>query len=185
MSQPFVCPSPQLPPLIKCQLLAFLRMEWPELFQGERQFQDYTVKPTQPVNFYTAEQNVLISHTEVNWRWLEHTGQTFKAYGLSAVFTYPPFRREGYGRQVVTAATDHVRASDADVAMLFCLPDRQAFYAACDWIPLPTARVFYGPREQPRPSDPDVLMMLFVSKKGQQARPAFEHQPIYAGERLW
>ncbi|MFN8453457.1 MAG: GNAT family N-acetyltransferase [Anaerolineae bacterium] len=185
MSSPLVCPSQELPPLIKCQLLAYLRMEWPALFAGERRFQDFTVKETHPLSFYLAEQEVLISHTEVNWRYLEHHREIYKVYGLSAVFTYPPFRREGHGRRVVEAATAYIQASDADVAMLFCAPERQNFYRSCGWTPLPGAQVFYGSQAQPRLSREDVLLMLFVSAKGQQAGQAFERQPIYVGARLW
>jgi GNAT superfamily N-acetyltransferase len=102
-------------------------MEWAWVYDKAHRLWDYTEKSTHPRNFVITEQGVLISHTEVNWRMLDHAGESYKVYGLSAVFTYPAFRREGFGRQVVEAATGFIDKSDADFAMLFCARDMESF----------------------------------------------------------
>ena len=35
---------------------------------------------------------------------LDHAGQTYDVAGLGNVFTFPPYRREGFGSRVVDAA---------------------------------------------------------------------------------
>ncbi len=185
MPQTLIYPSPELPPDLKCQILAYIRAEWWWVFQGANRFWDYTVKDTHPVNVAIVENGVLISHAEVNWRTLEHRGATYKVYGISAVFTNPPFRKEGFGQQVVEAATQYIRDSDADVAMLFCLPAMQDFYARCGWIHMANTRILFGAKDAPDVDKVESLMMLFVSEKGNAAQSLFEGDGVYVGKHTW
>jgi GNAT superfamily N-acetyltransferase len=41
----------------------------------------------------------------VVWKRIEHDGETYETGGLTGVFTFPDFRRRGYGTQVVEAAS--------------------------------------------------------------------------------
>jgi GNAT superfamily N-acetyltransferase len=99
---------------------------------------------------------------------------------LTGVFTYPAFRRQGYGGRIVMAGTNYIRASDADIAMLHCGDEVRGFYAKYGWEPLPSAQTFVGPRDHPQPVD-EVLMMQFISRKGQRGKKSFVDQPIYFG----
>jgi GNAT superfamily N-acetyltransferase len=184
MSQLHVYASPDLPPAIKCQILSFIRIEWSWIFQGANQFWDYTQKGTHPVNLVITEHEWLISHAEVNWRILDQAGQSYKVYGVSAVFTFPGFRRQGYGRQIVKAATDYILASDADLAILFCSPELRPFYSHNGWTAIPGTQVLYGDPEKPMVEEEDHILILFVSGKGQQARAAFGG-PVYVGRHTW
>ena len=179
-----ITPSAELPRDIKCQLLSFIRIEWAWIFEGRNRFWDYTEKRTHPVNVFIAERGLLISHAEVNWRVLEHAGQAYKVYGVSAVFTYPAFRKEGYGRQVMHAATDYIRASDADLAMLFCRPELVPFYASAGWEAPAGAVIQYGDADYPH-TEEGATCMLFVSERGQATRAAFTTQPVYIGGGSW
>lgn len=185
MAQCEIYPSEELPPAVKCQILSYVRVEWSWIFEGANRFWDYTKKDTHPVNVVIVERDVLISHTEVNWRNLAHEGETFKVYGVSAVFTYPAFRREGFGRQVMEATTAYIQASDADVAMLFCAPELVPFYEACGWSLMANNQLSYGPPAEPTLDEGATWLMLFVSDKGRQARPLFEQRPVYIGPYMW
>jgi GNAT superfamily N-acetyltransferase len=126
-------PSHELPDWIKYQVLSFIRIEWWWIFQRDPYWNYLTEKSNQPVNFVMTERDTVISHAEVNCRVLKHQGQTFKTFGVSAVFTYPIFRRQGYASQIMQAAVDYIDSSDADIAILFCLPPLRNFYVRCGW----------------------------------------------------
>jgi GNAT superfamily N-acetyltransferase len=177
--------SEDLPPDLKWQILSFLRAAWPEGFEGALRLRDWIALPgDHPSHVVSIENGLLISHTEVVWRYQDHAGETYKAYGLSSVFTYPGMRGQGYGRQIVDAGTEIIRASDADIGIFHCVPSLGPFYAASGWIPMTGATSWIGPKNAPVVSD-ELMMMLFLSEKGRRGRPAFEREPLYFGEYTW
>ena len=170
------------PAALKCQTLAFLRIQWPGGFMGENRLRDWVTKESDhPIHFVLVEAGILISHTNVVWKYLEHDGISYKAYGLTGVFTYPAFRREGYGSQVIEAGTNYIRQSDADIAMLYCDDSLHNFYAQHGWILMDDSISYIDSEEGPVLVEDEILMMQFISPKGQQNRISFEHQPIYFG----
>lgn len=185
MPQLYKYSSPELPAHIKCQILSYIRIEWAWVFEGDNQFWDYTVKDTHPVNFVIVERDVVISHAEVNQQHIEHAGETYKVYGLSAMFTYPAFRQAGYGQQVAKAATDYIISSDADVGMLFCLPPLKEFYLASGWTAMDAMQVSCGPQDAPYLNEGEITMCLFLSEKGRRAKIDFEKSPVYVGPHTW
>ena len=177
--------SEDLPPDLKWQILSFLRATWPEGFEGALRLRDWISPPgDHPSHVVLVENDLLISHTEVVWRYLDHAGERYKAYGLSGVFTYPGLRGQGYGRQIVDAGTKIIRAGDADIGIFHCAPSLGPFYAASGWIPMTGVTSWVGPKSAPVVSD-ELMMMLFLSDKGQRGRAAFEHEPFYFGEYTW
>lgn len=178
-------PSAELPAAIKYQILSFVRIQWSWVFTGKDRFWDYTRKSTHPENVVMVENDVLISHAEINRRMLDIAGQPRLVYGLSAVFTYPAFRHEGHARTVVEEATATIRERDADLAILFCDVDLIDFYERCGWEYLPAARLLYGERTETRPIDDGVGMFLFVSERGKSLREYIERYPIYIGPHMW
>jgi hypothetical protein len=131
-----------------------------------------------------VEERVLVSYAGVTWKELAHAGQVYKTYGLSGMLTYPMFRGQGYGRQVVEAATAIIRASDADIGLFTCLPNLSGFYAASGWIPIEQAILRSGPKPIARPTM-ERVMMGFFSAKGRRARSAFAFVPIDFDDVLW
>src|SRR4051794_28914477 len=125
----------QLPPVLAAQVRAFQRIQWPFLDQRSEVLWDFTPRPDAPVHFVMTEGDVLISHVCVNRRRVEVRGQPLEVFGLSSVFTYPAWRGEGHAGQLVEAATDYLRASPADVAMLFCGGALEGFYSKRGWSP--------------------------------------------------
>jgi predicted acetyltransferase len=174
--------STDFPEDLKCQTLAFLRIEWPEGFMGENRLRDWITKEeAHPVHLVLVEEGVLIAHTNVVWKHLKHVGIIYKTYGLTGVFTYPSFRDQGYGSRIVVAGTDYIRVSDADIAMFYCAPALRDFYARQGWEAMEQATTYIGPKDNLTFVDDEILMMLFLSPKGQQGRAAFERNPIYFG----
>lgn len=136
-----------------------------------------------PHVFALVDGPALFSAATVVWKMIEHAGQQYKTYGLSAVMTYPAFRKKGYGRCVVDAATDAIRtAGDADIAILWTQPTNHDFYALSGWEHPAAITTLVGEPPQPFPA---YLMMLFVSERARQFRADFENTPVYFGPYSW
>jgi hypothetical protein len=179
-----IYPMQELPLHIKCQITSFVRIQWSWVFEGEARLWDYFAgkEDFHPVSFVLTEGELLISHAEVNQRKLEPAGDTYKTYGVSGVFTYPSFTKEGHGKRVVAEATDYIRKSDADIALLFCNEPLSHFYTPHGWTQLEKS-VLYGDKDNPEVDD--VSMILYVSEKAKQARSTIESKPIYVGPYTW
>lgn len=185
MPQIIVYPtSDAVPPLVACQILSFIRIAWFDIYQYEL---DAPLMPDEwhPVHVVMAEQHAVLSHAAVVWRTVPHAGETYKTYGLSGVFTYPAFRKRGYGQQVVDAATRQIeRDPKADIALLFTDSELSGLYGRSGWEHTPNVSILTGD-----PGDPQVYdaftMMRFLSPKGKQARPKFEREPVYFAEDGW
>jgi GNAT superfamily N-acetyltransferase len=174
--------SAVLPESLKWQALSFLRVYYPSGFMNEHRLRNWiTREDDHPIHIVIVEQGILISHTNVVWKHLNHDGVTYKAYGLTGVFTYPSFHGQGYGSKVVAAGTDRILRSDADIAMLYCEASLMNFYARHGWIYMDQSISFIEEKNRPVRVDDEILMMLFISAKGQHGRAAFEDKPIYFG----
>jgi GNAT superfamily N-acetyltransferase len=174
--------SADFPESLKCQTLSFLRVQWPGGFIGENRLRNWVTKEADhPIHLVLVEEDILISHTNVVWKYLDHEGIRYKAYGLTGVFTYPAFRREGFGSRIIAAGTDYISQSDADIAMLYCDHSLRNFYAQHGWIHIDRSISYIDSADGPVLVDDEILMMQFISDKGQQGRISFECQPIYFG----
>ena len=183
MSQLLIYPADELPPLIRAQILSFMRVDSWEVFQRMPIGWDFLAADRDSISFVLMENNTVLSHALVTQRQLDYASNHYLTYGLSAVFTYPEVRGRGYGQRIVQAATDHILASAADVAMLRCQPALKKFYGPCGWEAMDELRILYG--DQSNPTVGDRIMMLFVSKKGQRDRAAFQSGPVYVGAYMW
>lgn len=172
--------SAALPESLKWQAVSFLRVHYPDGFINENRLRDWITKEEDhPIHIVIVEQGLLISHTNVVWKHLDHDGIMYKAYGLTGVFTYPSFRGQGYGSKVVAAGTEYILSRDADIAMFYCDPSLMNFYARHGWVYMDKSVSFIEEKDQPVRVDDEILMMMFVSPKGQRGRAVFEHKPIY------
>ena len=123
-----------LPAVLKWQAIAFIKTEWPFVFTGDDLFlTDPSPPDMDPVHFVVAEGDSLISYASIFRLNREHAGTRYAVYGFGNLFTFLPYRRQGYGGRVLTAATDFIQKSDVDVAILFCEPHIEGFYAARGW----------------------------------------------------
>lgn len=173
-----------LPLDVAAQVESFVRIVWGAQAKGDARFWHLNTISDPTTHFVIVERGVLISHTLVRQRTLNHAGETFSLYGVGAVMTYPAFRGEGHGQRVVEAATAFIRASSADVGMLFTYADLETFYGNCGWVHLPDPGVHYGDPANPK-FDDAFVMMLFLSDKGMAKRASFDRGPIYVGSSMW
>lgn len=118
------------------------------------------------------------------WKYLDHGGETYKAYGLSGVFTYPAFQRQGYGRRIVEMGTAYIDAHDGDIGIFHCAPKLKEFYTRCGWTAMEQAVTWIGEKEVPVISD-ELMMIRFLNEKGRAGQQAFETQPLYFGDVTW
>ena len=173
-----------LPEAYAHQICDFVRMLW---YDNYKNGTSLPVSPDelQPVYHVMVEGRALYSSATVVRRRINHAGVDYMCYGLSSVLTYPYFRKRGYGRRVVDSATELIKAApDADIAWLQTGPDLEAFYGPFGWTYLPELQLLSGDPDQPEPRE-TFSMMLFVSPKGQQARPIVEKARLYLGPYLW
>jgi hypothetical protein len=173
-----IYPHAQFPAIFKWQAIAFMRMEWPSIFQGDNLYMPETYPPEMdPVHFVVSQGDTLISYGALLKINLAHSGADYRVYGFGNMLTFPPFRHQGWGRQVLQAATLFIGQSDADVAALFCDPSLEPFYAAQGWT------TTHCPTRLGQPNQfedyPPSRMMLFISKKGRLNKVEFETKPMY------
>jgi predicted acetyltransferase len=174
----------ELPSDIKWQVLSFLRIQWPEGFQGANRFRNWiTEESLYPVSFVRMENDLLLSYAEIVWKNLEHCGVMFKTYGLTGIFTYPSFRSEGHGLSVVKAAKQYIeKQKDGDVTFFTTMT--KGFYEKAGFIRMERVKTLYGDKSKPK-SSPETAYMLFLSEKGKRARQHFETKPVYFGTKTW
>ena len=178
MSTLAVYQQSEFPAALKWQAIAFMRVEWPFIFTGDFKFITEPYPPElHPVHFVAAEGDSLIAYASILRLSLDHAGTSYKIYGLGNMFTFPPYRRQGYGSKILELTTDFIRRSDVDVSILFCDPKLEPFYATCGWETTRSSTRIgvpgdYEPHEASK-------MMLFVSAKGRHGRTDFEDQPFY------
>jgi len=185
MIEEVVYPTSEIPAYLKWQILSFLRIEWPDGFTGLNRLRDWISREEDhPISFMLVEKDILISHAEAVWKYLEHAGETYKVYGLAGVFTYPAFRRQGYGTQVVALATAYIDKSGADVGIVFTQPHLKEFYSINGWLPMEKTIVLIGSKQNPIVSN-QLVLMRFLSEKGKKGRTSFETIPVYFGEDTW
>jgi GNAT superfamily N-acetyltransferase len=176
--------SQDVPERFKYQILSFVRIEWPELFSGDLRLRDWTSKPElHPVTFLLEEEGVLMSRLEVVWAVLHHAGEVYVTYGLSGVFTYPAFRKQGYGLQLVQSAKDYIeQQADADIVLFHSI--LKGFYEKAGFERMERLITLVGNPQNPERCE-ETAFMLFLSEKGKRGRNCFEAEPVYIGETIW
>ena len=136
-----------------------------------------------PVHFFLEEECILISHVAVVWKLLPHAGQEYRAYGFTEVFTYPAWRRQGYGLQLIQSANQYIeQRGDADVIIFHS--SVKGFYEHAGFEPMNGMVTLVGDPHAPRKSN-EIGFMRFLSEKGQQGRENFEKGTLYFGDETW
>jgi len=167
----------EFPAVLKWQALAFMKIQWPLLFERSPLMSETYPVEHDPAHFAIVEGDALLSYAAVMHFRLRHAEEDFENCALGNVLTFPPYRRKGFARQVVDAATAYINQSSADVATLFCIAANEPFYASSGWTALPGVKTLVGSDGAERQSDLS-RMMLFVSAKGQAAQERFTTQPL-------
>ena len=173
-----IYPQTELPASLKWQALAFIKTEWPFVFSGEDQFLTEPCPPDQdPVHFVAAEGDSLIGYASIFRLDLSHAGKRYEIYAFGNMFTFPPYRKQGYGKRILEMATNFIRNSDVDAGILFCESNVVPFYRACGWQTAGTP-VRVGTPDDYEQHDHILTMILYVSEKSPRGRSDFDGQPL-------
>jgi GNAT superfamily N-acetyltransferase len=176
----------ELPAILACQINTYIRVEWPTAPDIARHIHDpVRLEHLHPAHLVIAEDETVIAYASVMWKMLEHGGQTYRMYGIGAVFTFPTHRGLGYGRRIAEAATEYIDQTGlADLAILFTYEHLIRFYATLGWEYMPTTTMLKGERDNPV-AEETKTMMRFISLQGQGGRESFENNQVYFGAMLW
>lgn len=170
MTQLSIFTGSDLPEAHEHQIRSFIRLHWHDEYQYDL---DGPLVPPErhPTHIVMAERHALFSHARVVWVPFEHADQTWRLYCLGDVFTYPAFRRRGFGAAVTAEATKRIKSDpEADLAILFCDPDNAAFYARHGWAAAPQLRATKG-FGQDRETQEGLPMLLILSGRAERERP--------------
>ena len=174
----------ELPATYECQIRAYVRMLWHDHYLYDLD-EPFIPPERHPHYVVMVERHALFSAARVNWVTVEHAGEGLRMYCLGDVFTYPAFRKQGYGRQVVAAATDLIRSDpEADAAILFTQPDLNNFFGQSGWKHIAGLSASVGERDNAEPHH-YFAMMLFLSDRARAMQTAFETQPIFLPGYAW
>jgi GNAT superfamily N-acetyltransferase len=159
-----------LPEAHEHQIRSFIRLHWHDEYQYN--IDGPLVPPERhPTHLVMAERHALFSHARVIWVPFSHAGETWRLYCLGDVFTYPAFRRRGFGAAVTAAGTERIQSdTEADVAILFCDPDNADFYARHGWVAAPDLRATRGFGKD-RDIQEGLPMLLILSERARDLRP--------------
>jgi hypothetical protein len=114
---------------------------------------------------------------------IEHNEKHYEIYAFGNMFTFPPYRKQGYGKQILKLASDFILKSDVDAGILFCNTNVEAFYKSFDWVTtrVPVRR---GTVDDYEEHEGIKTMILPVTRKGKQGRVDFDSHPLYV-RWLW
>lgn len=103
MAQTHIYTDTAFPADLEWQAVSLIRIEWPFAFGGAKRLGRRVRTEHDPVHETIAhvvieEQRVLMSYATIIGTRIVHQHETYQAYGLSSVFTYPNFRGEGVGQ---------------------------------------------------------------------------------------
>jgi GNAT superfamily N-acetyltransferase len=176
-----VYPDDQIAPVLLWQAIAFMRVEWPFIFQGSGRYAANTYPPElHPVHIVAAESDVLLSYAAAFRLPLTHTGVPFTVFAFGNMFTFPPYRHEGLGQRVLDRASQFIHASGVDLGLLFCHPELAPFYRKSGWEPVQASTyIGYGTHQHHHEA---LTMALYVSEKGKQAKERFDTEPLVVAE---
>ena len=128
-----------LPDHLVWQSLSFMRCQWPWLFvdDGRLRAQPFPAA----AHIACTDGPVLLSYAEIVQTTAIRDGRQIRVAGLSNVFTFPPYRREGLASKIVRAANSLVDEQHPEMAILFCKDELFPFYAALGWTVAPAGTI--------------------------------------------
>ena len=176
--------SEELPPQIVHEIRSLAYSQWPG--SNENQGSGILIDPDlHPVYFVLRDGDHVLGSARTIWTWAAHLGRTLKVYGLGDVITAPQWRRKGYGRRLVAAATAHIRSDpEADIAVLLTEPRLEALYSRSGWVHIAGMRIVTSEDDGAQAAGV-VPMMLFLSAGARGARDDFLQQPLVLPGDEW
>lgn len=176
-----------LPAHIYWQVQTFLRtMQWGEPFEDGDSLPPIEDDALHPTYAAVCNGDVLLAFAGLIQKTLTFADEEWICGGVGSVFTFPAFRKQGYGRQVVEAITAHMRRTPSiDFGLLWTNPRNQNFYAHSGWEVIPELTTLTGSESNPEIYDDEVPIMVFCSQRAKVARALFEQGRLYIGPWTW
>ncbi len=160
-----------LPAALVWQSLSFLRCEWPFLFGGDNRLRARPFGGPADSHLTRTDGEVLLSYADVVRAEATVGGRPVEVRGLSNVFTFPPYRREGHASAILDAARQLIETSDAHVGILFCEPELERFYSDHGWQRAPAGAIV-------SPSDAPLAMVRQCSPRGGEVIDSLGSVPL-------
>ena len=168
----------ELPDLLRAQVLAFLRIVWPDGFVGPNRFRSWTSHPSMtPFHQLYVAGSQLVSHLEIVTVPVTVNDRQYRAVSPTAVLTYPAFRGEGWSSRLNAAAVRWIDDSDADIGLLTCSHDLIGFYSRAGWTHAREATIVAGPEGETWVSD-DVLLTRSLGERSRQPLLDLRQHPL-------
>ncbi|HUD77324.1 MAG TPA: hypothetical protein VMR00_05700 [Streptosporangiaceae bacterium] len=159
----------ELPEHLVWQSLSFMRCEWPSLFAGSGRLRSC---PYPAIAHLTCtDGRVLLSYADIVSGEADTPSGRLSVLGLSNVFTFPPYRREGNASRIVRAANAFIDEHKPGIAILFCKQDLASFYSAMDWTPAPAGTIT-------SPSDAALAMVRRTLTSGLELAAQLRRSPL-------
>jgi len=183
-------PEPATPADLRSQVVRLQDEAWPSTEPPEQVGHDPALRP---LSLLLVDGDTVLSALDILFKELRHAGQRYDAGGLSTVVTRQAVRRQGYGRQLVSAARERMLAMALDLGVFSCDRPQRPFYQSAGWQVLPGTVLVGGTPDAPFPSDQpgfDKLTMgCFFSAKARQNQQSFlgARIELYPGaiDKLW
>jgi predicted N-acetyltransferase YhbS len=180
-------PQAGVPAIVRRQIAALERSAWPGAMTAELAHDE----DLRPVCLALLDGDTVVAALAVLSKRIEHGGERYEASGLSAVVTESRRRRRGHGTRLVEAGLAFMAQAGADLSLLTCDRELEAFYGRAGWTALPGAVLVGGTPAEPLPSDSldKIVMAAFLSDRARRNAGAFRRARIelYPGtiDRLW
>ncbi|MEH7085682.1 GNAT family N-acetyltransferase [Neobacillus drentensis] len=179
------------PTYIKKQIISLMRQEWPQAFgDNDEDIHWPDSLETQPTSLVFVENDIVISHAAIPWKYINHEGQKYKAFGLSEVVTNPSLRKQGFGLRLIKEAYSFIEKNNPDISIFTCEHALVHFYAKSGWEHKQNINLIGGTRNKPFRSDSLGLctMIKLISATAQTNLFSFEETEVYlelGEQRLW
>lgn len=174
----------EMPDLIRVQILAYMREEWPEGFVGDNLMRNW-IHPSHdhPRHFVgLLSDEVVAAHASALWREFTEYGERWKIGGLSGVFAYRHLQGEGWGKAVVEQATLYLHTLPLDAA-LFCTENKTVpFYEKLGWELLPGNPLSKG---DPPELEKGATLFRSLGERGRELKKHLLTSPLYFGNYTW
>jgi predicted GNAT family N-acyltransferase len=171
MAQLSVFTGSDLPEAHAHQIRSFIRLHWDEPYLHDI---DAPLVPPErnPRHVVMAERHAVFSHARVVHAPFRFGGDVYRLYGVGDVFTYPAFRKRGFGGEVMARATALIREdAKADLAILFCDETLESFYAQHGWRAVPSLEATAGDDADGTEPLTGLPMLLSLSDRARRLRP--------------
>jgi aminoglycoside 2'-N-acetyltransferase I len=182
-------PEADLPPGLQAQVLELQAQAWPD-------YRSRGIGPKHdpallPISMLLVDDGRVVASLDILSKPIVHRGETYAASGLSVVVTGQRDRRKGYGKRLVEAAREAMRASGADLAIFTCDTPLAPFYESAGFAVLEGTVLIGGTLAEPLPSDrfDKVTLACFFTPRAKAHNADFigARIELHSGEidRLW